>query len=124
MTAVSKLRRLRFSLRTLFVAVTVVAITMCWVMWEVSIVRERNRAKAWIVEQGGFISDSSCAPADVQLEKSSHFPEFRRWFGDEPVVYINLVRSGVAWDERNRVANLFPESWVVPERPTGLVAKR
>src|SRR5262249_12942370 len=108
-------RWFRFSLRMLFAAVTAGCL---WLGWQRDLVRQRNEAKVWIVEQGGFTAQASCAPAHLQLEKDSHFPEFRRrWFGDSPVVYINLVHTSVSWDERNRIARLFPEAWVVPERP-------
>jgi hypothetical protein len=37
--------------------------------------------------------------------------------GDRPIYYINLVRSPVDWEDRGRVAETFPEAFVVPERP-------
>ena len=105
MAAIPRPSRLRFSLRTLFVVVTVVCV---WLGWQINVVRERNRAREWIVELGGHIV---CAKV-FRMEKVSHFPEFRRCFGDEPVVWIGLARSSTTWEQRNRVARLFPEAHV------------
>jgi len=88
--------------------------------------------REWIVDHGGAIETAEgvssdewhrgpalkSADAGPVLPKDlfpqfSGFPRYRRWFGDEPIFYISVGTKATA-EEREQVAELFPEAIVRP----------
>jgi hypothetical protein len=76
-----KKRRWQFSLRTMFLFVTLCAL---WLGWETSIVRERIHAIRWLRAQCWTVVLAS----DVELSPSPTIPFWRHFLGDEPVWMI------------------------------------
>ena len=115
--------RLRFSLRTLLVLVTLFCI---WLGWCHSTVRQRDAKRTWIQEKGGVFQEWVVPENPAQwiattpkpyVEKYRQISKVTTWLGDRPVSYINLVHTDATWEERQLVAKMFPEAFVVPERP-------
>jgi len=119
-------RWFQFSLTSLFVVTTLVAI---WLGWELKVVRDRQTAKTWILELGGFVEPWVEEPRFVKVgapgdepwrKKWSRVSRLRTWLGDEPICHISLVDSDATWEQCERIAHQFPEAFVVPERPEGI----
>ena len=104
--------RLRFSLRTLFVIVTVFGI---WLGWQMSIVRERKNMRT--------VLEAACGPDGKpysQVWNNSlisygirHYqlPWLRKILGDEPVPIICLPPT-MTPDQREHFKQSFPEAWI------------
>ena len=79
-------RWLRFSIRSLLVAVTIVCV---WLGWQVSIVWNRKMLRDQLVERGGFIISTSEIPTDENgqpiqdLSLQPHGRFVRQLLGDE-----------------------------------------
>jgi len=106
-----KRRWLRFSLRTLFAMVTVVSVLTGWVVYQLSWIRQRDRAiengeVGIIVSGGAFIAHPAPKQPPWQL----------RLFGAQAVTDFGLVTNRSASDvELERLRALFPETTV--DRP-------
>jgi hypothetical protein len=93
-----KRRWLRFSVRTLLVAVTICCV---WLGWQVSIVRERKAAVKLLDHLAGPVSFSGYVdPPYVNI--------VRRMLGDVPPLY-SLHIYDATLDEIQRIKNAFPE---------------
>ncbi len=91
-------RGFRFSLRTLFVVVTLVAV---WLEWELRFIRERRTTRQAL--------DAVCAPTLFQHPRQS-IPFWRRWLGDEAVDSLCILHGDE--ETAKKVRRLFPE---IPE---------
>jgi len=125
-----KRRWLRFSLRSMFVLVTLVAI---WLGWNVHVVRQRNdmttwlsasgRGRAIVVSEEKFVRMRSSSEAlsrmratllsndgsDVFEADPGKLPSrLRRWLGDK--LYISIVIYDK--DDLDQVRRTFPEARV------------
>ena len=96
--------RFAFSLRTLFVVVTVFGV---WLGWQRHIVQERKaiiaelERKGWLFEQGG-----------TQLEEAAPYlqlPIIRKWLGDDAYLDVKWFSD---FDEipASRIERAFPEA--------------
>jgi hypothetical protein len=100
-------RWFQFSLATMFVVVTVLAV---WLGWEVKLVRDRSDFLVWChegnvaagLERGWTAYPSRNVPAPA-------IPFWRRWLGDESVHAITLPPGSSAADYE-RATVLFPEA--------------
>ncbi|HEY1784219.1 MAG TPA: hypothetical protein VGG30_01675, partial [Pirellulales bacterium] len=104
-------RRWSFSLRTLFVVVTVAA---CWLGWEENIVRQRAQFYAWVVDNGGFDFYEGFAPGTTRIP----IPELsaiRRLLGDKPRAYL-VLPIGTHPEREKMAKSLFPEAKVEVDR--------
>jgi hypothetical protein len=118
-----KRRWLRFSVRTLLVAVTIFCV---WLGWQVKIVRERARLRIWAADHGtvSLAGDGSLSvPAANQgwrftpsgkpawrPRSASGIPWYRKMLGDQAVEGIWIY---AAWREEHEVARIdaqFPEA--------------
>jgi len=79
--------RIRFSLRTLLIAVVLFSIPLGWFGWQVRIVRHRKVVLQRVVESGG------CYARDL----------FEALLWDEPAVAVSLLRTGNADDRPSEV---------------------
>lgn len=122
-------RRLRFSLRTLLVVTTLVAVGIAWPLYRVN---RRRAERVWIEQRGGSV-DVFTRPVPIQIapflefqsyqrahgpEVEPEIPQWRRWFGDEAYNQINLP-EGTSQSDVERARALFPEARVeVMARPS------
>ncbi len=124
MKRLCELVKVRFSLRSLFVTVAVCAV---FLGYQVAVVHERAQALRWIQKNGGtfdtYITDSvhsnGSAKPQWYYDKLSKFVQLRRVLGDRAIYYIYIQQSTLTWDDREYLARLFPEAFVIPERPQG-----
>lgn len=101
----------RFSLRSLFVLVTLVGV---WLGYQMSIVRERQALLASIVARGGIVTETD--PSAARMPDIEDIPWYRRILGDRAVASIGMgaeIPSGVAYPATvGRVLRAFPEAEV------------
>ncbi len=126
-----KRRWFRFTLRTLFVVVTVFGV---WLGYEFNVVHQRNAMRKSVVKRGGYV-DVFTRPAPTKMgpfllsfgymrvlgpEEEPEIPRWRRWFGDEAVNRI-MLPSGSSDADLERARALFPEGTVdVPHTGQGM----
>jgi hypothetical protein len=107
-----KRRWYQFSLRTLMIVVTLLAVLCAYVGWQAKIVRDRNLMLQWIKDHDGY-----CLIATNELPIRAENPSLlRRWLGDSQVAEV-WFRSLVARDDAARIRETFPG---VQLRYTGL----
>jgi hypothetical protein len=107
-----KRRWLRFSLRTLLLAVAVTCAGLAWLGWQVSIVRARNTFVSQIRSQGGVCVPLDKWPEHIQNGLNVERPPLaRRWLGDKAWMVIEVPESTSA-EFVSKVEKTFPESIV------------
>jgi hypothetical protein len=85
-------RRLRFSLRTLFVVVTMVAVLSAWMGWEASVMRSRQSARKLIEARGGFTVRSD----KFRLSLTNDWNEFTVWLPEKtPLNDVGIIRQAL-----------------------------
>ncbi len=105
-----------FSLRTLFIVVTMFAV---WLGWELNFVRQRLALRkqlaagaGWVLTVTEYCGYSACAlPGRSVRADVMKIPFWRRWMGDEPIAQMGFDRGATAAD-RARARELFPEAYV------------
>jgi hypothetical protein len=120
-----RLFKLRYSLRTFLVLIALVA---CWLGYHLRIKNERGEKLAWLTARGGnyseFVFDKPHPPGYVlpesYLRQVAKISDIRLWLGDKAVAHIVLCDADVTWEDREQIAALFPEAWVIPHQPIGL----
>ena len=121
MTTAHKRRWPRFSLRTLFVVVTVFCV---WLGWNLPIVRQREqvlvslRSEHRILVEGEYanvvnVMDAPWVFKKGLLSPSSSLPVSWRLLGVKPIAMTIYVPFGELNSEGQRIRALFPESQVV-----------
>ncbi len=92
--------RPRFSLRTLFVALTIASIALGWLAWQANIVRHRQQMRAQIEAAGGAIFFGSVdwrhSPLVTELRQGNYKyqqPALHRWLGDRRIGFIGFNRQ-------------------------------
>jgi hypothetical protein len=85
-------RRLRFSLRSLFVVVTVVAVLSAWMGWEASVMRSRQSARNLIEARGGFTVRSN----KFRISLTRDWNEFTIWLPEKtPLNEVGIIRQAL-----------------------------
>ncbi|HEV2970746.1 MAG TPA: hypothetical protein VGY55_12315 [Pirellulales bacterium] len=111
MSFLSPRHRFQFSLRTLLIAVTLLAVLCGYVAHEAKIVATRT---AWLVARPALSDFPSFSHIIIVLAPcdKNRSPSFlRRWFGDERQEAIEILgRSSAA--EVKQITALFPEATV------------
>ena len=97
-------RRLRFSLRTMLVAFTVVAM---WLVWNVHRIRQRRVA----LDDPSRYWPTLIEPASSLPGPQASIPWYRRLMGDRAVKSI-WVHPSATSDDLERAVKLFPEAEV------------
>ena len=122
--AVNGRTKFRFSLRTLFVVVTVVCV---WIGWNINIVRQRKIAIAEIGELGGGpVYGENLSPQEVASYGLPQISFWRSWLGDKAVVQLILPCEYQEDKEKSeRIVALFPERvlfevWWTEPRPSAI----
>jgi hypothetical protein len=121
-------RWFQFSLTSLFVLTTLIAI---WLAWELAFIREReawlrenpgladpDRAVALIRITGGTTNGTATLPvtnSPASPPREAFIPRWRKWLGDAPVATI--VDADFTDDDRAHLTRLFPEAELVKQPP-------
>jgi hypothetical protein len=93
----------RFSLRAIFVMVTVFAL---WLGWELKFISERRAIHKWVVDSGGV---TVLGTDQHEIARGIvHIPFWRRWLGDYAVGMVKLEAHATPADVK-RVKAAFPE---------------
>ena len=103
MTPAPKRRWFRFSLRTLFVVVTMFGVA-CWLGWNLRVVRQRDDA-IWLIESKGGQVDFA-QPGSEQFE----VPLVFRLFGGRSVEWLMAPMLDFTAEDCDRFKRLFPEA--------------
>jgi hypothetical protein len=118
-----KRRWLRFSIRTMLIAVTILCIGLSWLGWQISVVRERRivlglaRSLHAVVDQ----ADSRSPTTDIRLSP------IRSWLGDVAVFQIQLLEKEGSAEERETIIRSFPEAkirWIPGRMQDGVWVDR
>jgi hypothetical protein len=109
-----KRRWFQFSLRTLMIGVTLLAVVCGYVGWQAKIVRQR---RAMGVEINNMQGPGALMAADKTFYPDCTVPWVRSLLGDEPVSTIELP-STVSTEYRDHIRALFPEArlWCLDRR--------
>jgi hypothetical protein len=100
--SVPKRRWFSFSLRTMFVVVTVFAIPLGWLAWEASVVRRRAICLDEVTTGGGYYLTSKGA--------NSRLPWIRQMMGDKFIerIYLKDAPTKAMWHDR--LTKVYPEA--------------
>jgi hypothetical protein len=106
-------RWFRYSLRTMFVIVTLFAF---WLGWELKFIRDRRAFVAAMDELRTAEIQKSTSAFGLNFTwtnqiSGASIPFWRRWLGDEPQTVIALPRTSTE-DDRETAVRLFPEAKV------------
>jgi hypothetical protein len=105
-----KRRWLQFSLRTLLIGVTFLAVPCAYVGWQAKIVRERHAMiERIITADRGFLSDDNELRPNAPKSASNSIPCLRRLLGDVAIWEIWLPISTTP-GTRREVQAVFPEA--------------
>lgn len=117
MTDTERRRWFRFSLRTLFILITVLC---CWLGWQASIVHQRKQTLHEMQQNGAFqfmLADAYAQvyPPNAPNLRLARIPVVRVWLGDEPVqiIYYTAHLQGYSEAELDRLTRTFPEAELV-----------
>jgi hypothetical protein len=102
MNPTPKRRWCRFSLRTFFLVLTVLAL---WFGWNVYQVRKREMVRQYI----NLLSASAIQPGEP-LRRWQPLPIMWRILGAEPVQMIVLQNVPMGFDEKEQIKASFPEA--------------
>ena len=102
-----KRRWYQFRLRTLFVAVTLLAVPMGYVGGQVKVVRERKAWLSTIRDRGGNVV--TVQMVGLYFKPREPISSFREWLGDIAIQGMQLPTDTKA-DDVDRIKIAFPES--------------
>ena len=106
--------RFQFSLRTLLIVVTLLAIPCGWLGWQAKIVRDRKAMMARIREaKGGGWTAEDVAGIHLPKRDEPRFGWVRDWLGDVPIRLILIPPSSEPKDDEIR--RVFPEASIMHE---------
>ncbi|MGD9722210.1 MAG: hypothetical protein AB7O59_11795 [Pirellulales bacterium] len=111
--------RIAFSLRLLFVVVTLLG---CWLGWHLHVKSERQRMAAWVAARGGSVRTEAQTVATLSafgtpVHPSAYarpLPIAWRLFGIAPVRNVYLPFGKFTADDAERLRPLFPEADFFP----------
>jgi len=101
--------RPRYTLRTLFVAITLFG---AWLGWQSHLVKQRKDRLQWITDHGGKWS----ANGPNNIAPMTDLPWYRTLLGDQAVDVIWLPDECTR-EEAEKVEEEFPESQINPDNP-------
>ena len=120
----------RYTLRTLFVVVTLVAVAMGWLGYHLNWIRQRHEFSASLAERRKQLKLSAEAAPPKGGHHSSMMPWGLRLLGEPQCASIELIRLSGKDDDRlnpgmedaeevRRARSLFPESQITVLMATG-----
>ncbi len=107
---------LRFSLRALLIAVTLVC---CWLAWEMSIVRHRQQVRQRTQERFTFASTREVVAAEIPDDTPgvARISFVRRWMGDvaiQQIYYLNYGTDKAEFEKQlAELERVFPEAEII-----------
>ena len=104
-------RWFRFRLRTLLIAVTLLAVPLGYAGWQAKISRDRAAAVAEVMGSGGMVIGAEGLTSKLANGRDYSIPFLRRWMGDRAVLQI-FYKRGTADDDIRRLRSLFPQAWI------------
>jgi len=104
-----KRRWLRFSLRTLFLLMTLAGCLFGWLGWNHHQVIQRKNALAYLksINFGKIVRADNAPPWNADT-----IPLVRQWMGDEAISSITIYSNYFQIGDGRALANLFPEAVV------------
>jgi hypothetical protein len=103
-------RPFQFGLRTMFVAVAILALGLSW---ELRIVEQRKALRASIVARGGQLTTNVCPYwMGKPTSRPELFPQWRRWLGDRHADAITFAGTPPTDAEIAEARRLFPEAFL------------
>ena len=102
-----KRRWLAFSLRTFFIALTVVAI---WFGWNLQLVRQREATLKYLQKIPSTFPVVTVATEVGQIRPWRRLPILWQWLGAQPVRDIHLRKINATDDDLRRLEELFPDA--------------
>jgi hypothetical protein len=128
MTPAPNRRWFAYSLRTLFVVVTVFGVFGGWLVWQVHVIRERCDLVERINDDGGFAGTAVISGKTMRGETVCRlsvprpgdrflYPVgwFRRLMGDIPITHVQIPTESVI--ELGRIQATFPEANISVDGP-------
>jgi hypothetical protein len=108
-----KRRWFQFSLRTLMIVVTLLAIPCGYVGWQAKIVRERRAVLDRITKTGGYYHETPRPDPATGYNWHDRYepPLIRRWLGERPIHTIELP-FGFPDAELKQIDEMFPGAYV------------
>ena len=115
----------RFSLLTLFALITALSV---FLGGPVQTVRERKEALDWIQERDAAFDLCGASPPgdwndmwlgytkDIKVRQARGPSRLCLWMGDRNVDFIGLRSGSVTREQRQEIAALFPEAFVMQQR--------
>jgi hypothetical protein len=100
-----KRRWFRYSLRTLFVVVTLVAVLAGGLAWELHAAQERRAGLQWIEDRGGEV---------IYKTSTRKMPLWRR-LADNPEIAFIILGASFTESDKCRIGAQFPEAEINPE---------
>ena len=111
-----RLPRFQYSLRTLLIVVTLLAIPCGYVGWQAKIVRDRKTMRVRIAGRGGYSTEPDSFPITyMKLGPDFRVSWIRQRLGDFPVAYIYYGSDSPA--DVPEIQECFPEAIVKPLPP-------
>jgi hypothetical protein len=98
-------RWFQFSLRTLFVVLTFVAVLAGGLAWELHLAQGRRAALQWIEDRGG----------EVIYKTSTREMPLRRRLTNNPEITFIIMGASFTESDKRRIGALFPEAEINPE---------
>jgi len=108
-------RWFRYRLRTLFVAVLLLAIPLGWIAVQLKWIHDRRERLEWIKDGRAYYI---YAPDEPSISF------WRRWMGDRNIEQLMLVQEQVSQAELEEIRSLFPEAEIEVVTPDLLPATR
>jgi hypothetical protein len=102
---------LRFSVRSLLIAVTVVCVSLGWAAHEIAIARERQALRELIDFRGGVMEPMTmkCFAENVEYVEPERISWVRRLAGDRIEDGISVPTIVMTDEEMARIRRAFPE---------------
>jgi len=109
MTAAPNRRWFRFSLRTLFVVMTLAGALIGWLVWELRYIHDRTAMRGWILQHGGGVPKPA---AILNLPNpATRIPFWRELLGDETAPVV-ILPPGLLTADLEQIKRTFPEAEV------------
>ena len=116
-------RRFQFSLRSLMIGVTLLAVACAYVAWQARIVRDRKAMMIRLRDLGGVCNTpdeirdffSASYKRSIDMNRLPMLPWIRRWLGDQAVYQMWIPESASSHDAAE-IEQAFPEAKVGRDR--------
>jgi hypothetical protein len=111
-------RWFQFSLRTLMIVVTLLAVPCAYVGWHAKIIHRRQAMLNKLTRLNGAcltVAQVTEIEPSHEFDDTTKLPWIREWLGDEPVFGLNIPES-VPEVDANEIASAFPEAVVSQSR--------